>query len=479
MISHKSFPLLLIGLLLSLHHSLPAPSPWPMYGHDAQHTSRSDQRGPQVAALTWAFALPRERVINFAPAVDADGTIYIGTWGDRRDGFFPGKLYAIRPDGTLKWRFDPPAPEQDSQGRCCIWGTVEATVAIGADGVLYFGRGDNKLYALNGADGTLRWQFRTFRPNFPEEGGQVISSPVLGADGTIYFGTAPQFAEGVQALFAVNPDGIEKWHYPVQGDIFGAPALGVDGTIYVGDRNRTVHALVDEGETYRVKWTFQSPQADWYGAPSVGADGTLYIPAADVTGFCSAQARLFALQDGDDHVTEKWVFTVPLTDTAGLAEFHLALGPSHELYFSVASINNSQVLPCGGLADRGALYALTDSGTTPALLWTYTSTTMSGISGTAVDATGTIYVAVRGERRTNVPGQLDALNPATGASHWPAPLAVSGELWWSPPALGANGVVYVGDAACTDTPNPLPCDLVPALYAFADYQSYLPLVWRN
>ncbi|MEZ4672888.1 MAG: PQQ-binding-like beta-propeller repeat protein [Caldilineaceae bacterium] len=456
-------------------------SPWSMYGHDAQHSSRSAVPGPALPSLQWRYPLTGERVINFAPTVDADGTIYVGTWGDRRDGFFPGKLFALNADGSLKWRFVPPEPEQDSTGRCCIWGTVEASVAIGQDGTLYFGRGDNKLYALNPADGTLAWQFRTFPDGQPAAGGQVISSPVLGADGTIYFGTVPQFDEGVQALFAVRPDGTEKWRYPVTGEIFGAPALGHDGTIYVGDRNRTIHAVVDEGESYRVKWTYESAQADWYGAPAIGDDGTLYFPAADVTGFCRALGRLYALTDAGDHATEKWIFTAPLDEAAGIAEFHLALGANNAIYFSVASINNSQVLPCGSLTDRGALYALADEGDAATISWVYTSTAGSGISGAAVDGAGRVYVAVRGERRADRPGFVQALHAESGVALWSTPLTVTGEIWWSPPALGSAGTLYIGDAACTDTPNPLPCDLIPALYALHeepqwDYQTYLPWI---
>ena len=75
--------------------------------------------------------------------------------------------------------------------------------------------------------GTKRWDFDTqairYRP---------ISSAAIGTDGTIYFGS-----EGT--LYALNPDGTEKWRYAIGGDPFGHsssgnPSLAVDGTIYIG-----------------------------------------------------------------------------------------------------------------------------------------------------------------------------------------------------------------------------------------------------
>jgi outer membrane protein assembly factor BamB len=50
-------------------------------------------------------------------------------------GMPDGKLYAINPDGTQKWAF---ATGDD----------VDSSPAIGADGTVYVGSYDNKLYAI-------------------------------------------------------------------------------------------------------------------------------------------------------------------------------------------------------------------------------------------------------------------------------------------------------------------------------------------
>lgn len=62
-----------------------------------------------------------------------------------------------------------------------LGGEVQSAPAISADGTIYFGCADGKLYALN-SDGSKRWDFAT--------GGYVFSSPSIAAGGTIYLGSA-------------------------------------------------------------------------------------------------------------------------------------------------------------------------------------------------------------------------------------------------------------------------------------------------
>ncbi|MEM4229483.1 MAG: PQQ-binding-like beta-propeller repeat protein, partial [Thermoproteota archaeon] len=76
-------------------------------------------------------------------------------------------LYALNPDGTLKWKYQ-------------TGGYVYSSPSIGSDGTIYFGSYDSHLYALN-PDGTLKWKYKT--------GDYVYSSPAIGSDGTIYFGS--------------------------------------------------------------------------------------------------------------------------------------------------------------------------------------------------------------------------------------------------------------------------------------------------
>lgn len=170
-----------------------------------------------------------------SPAVGADGTIYLPVGRLHRDTV--GYLYAINPDGTLRWRLR-------------LAGMIPSltTPAIGPDGMIYVhGNGDEgntvaieKLHAIT-PDGTIAW---TFLPNgsYGMFTSSVQSSPVVGADGTIYVGWMNTY------LFAINPDGTMKWAVSPSSSICSSPALAPDGTIDVVDGELTLDFIKLTGD---------------------------------------------------------------------------------------------------------------------------------------------------------------------------------------------------------------------------------------
>lgn len=120
-----------LGLFLigaSVGFSQLADTPWPMFGHDLEHTGRSPYVGAQTSAKKWEFITGD--IIRSSPAIGPDGTIYVGS-DDH-------KLYAINPDGTKKWEF-------------ITENWIESSPTIGADGTIYIESYDNKLYAIGGS----------------------------------------------------------------------------------------------------------------------------------------------------------------------------------------------------------------------------------------------------------------------------------------------------------------------------------------
>lgn len=65
---------------------------WWMFGREATHNRRSPFTGPSTNALKWSYTTG-DNVFSSA-AIAADGTVYIGS--------LDNKLYAFNPDGTLK-----------------------------------------------------------------------------------------------------------------------------------------------------------------------------------------------------------------------------------------------------------------------------------------------------------------------------------------------------------------------------------------
>ncbi len=177
-----------------------------------------------------------------SPTVGADGTVYVGS--DTHS------LYAISPDGLLKWVF--------------VTGNgIDSSPAIGADGTIYVGSGDTYLYAIN-PNGTLKWKFATFN--------YIAASPAVDASGTVYIGSADGF------FYAINPNGTLKWKFPKAG-YFSSPAIGPDGAVYVGGDDDNLYAINPDGTP---RWQYDVGNGNGtISSPAIGADGTVYIGSND------------------------------------------------------------------------------------------------------------------------------------------------------------------------------------------------------
>lgn len=127
---------------------------------------------PSDGSKKWEFTTNGD--VSSSPAIGTDGTVYVGSGtGDA--------LYALNSaDGSKKWEF-------------AAGGDVYSSPAIGPDGAVYFESDDCLLYAIN-PDGTLRWTFVTGDPLLGDRGS---SSPAVRGDGMVYVG-------GGYSLFAIR-----------------------------------------------------------------------------------------------------------------------------------------------------------------------------------------------------------------------------------------------------------------------------------
>jgi outer membrane protein assembly factor BamB len=223
-----------------------------------------------------------------SPAVGPDGTVYIGVQvGRSTSPTASGRVFAINPNGSLKWQETLPD-----------W--VDSSPAVG-DGVVYIGCWDGKLYARRAADGAALWSVQA--------GAFIASSPAIGADGTIYVGADSN-------LVAITPDGSIKWLFPAGDWIDSSPAIGPDGTIYVGSWDNALYAVRPDGTQ---KWRYMTG-GDIASSPAIAADGTVYVGSRDT--------RIHAV---DPHGALKW--SAPLGDTL---EASPVLGPDGTVYVATA-----------------------------------------------------------------------------------------------------------------------------------------------
>jgi outer membrane protein assembly factor BamB len=186
--------------------------------------------------LRWKFDAGAS--VESSPALATDGTIYVGAGQD---------LYAVNPDGTLKWQF-------------ATGDLIQSSPAVGAVGTVYVTSNDLHLYAVT-PTGTMMWKYRI------AANGSLTAAPALGADGTIYV------VGGDGSLTAIKPDGTLRWTRAISGLGGSAPAIGSDGTLYVGSQDKHVYAVRSDGA---VSWMFPTTGAV-YASPSIGDKGTVYV----------------------------------------------------------------------------------------------------------------------------------------------------------------------------------------------------------
>ena len=173
---------------------------WAMFRHDLSRSGTADSSGIlPQGKLEWVFSTGAP--IHSSPAV-ADGTVYVGS----RDS----KLYALDAStGAKRWEYK-------------VGGWVESSPAI-VNGVVYFGSNDGRLYALDANSGEKLWDFKAKYP--------IKSSPAV-ADGVVYFGAGDYY---VYALDAVT--GEKLWDFETEGPVSSSPVVA-NGIVYVGSGSK-------------------------------------------------------------------------------------------------------------------------------------------------------------------------------------------------------------------------------------------------
>lgn len=259
---------------------------WPMFHHDPSRAGYSGSIAPSSSNLIWTF--DTGNYVYSSPAVAEDGTIYVGTAPGGGGG---GSLYAINPDGTLKWSFATDGGIYSSaaigpdntiyigsddyklyalyDNGSLKWSyntgdSVQSSPAVDANGDIYVGS-NTGMFALK-PDGTLKWSYAT---------GPVTSSPAV-ANGSVYVGS---YDSKVYCLNAEN--GSPIWSFTTDDLIFSSPAVA-NGRVYVGSYDHKVYCL--NAENGLPIWSFTTGGVI-YSSPAV-AYGKIFIGSRDRNVYC-------------------------------------------------------------------------------------------------------------------------------------------------------------------------------------------------
>lgn len=128
----------------------------------------------------WRLKLP-DQYVPTRPIVSPDGTIYaMGNFGH---------VYAVNPDGMLRWVVSPA-------------GGVSGCLGMLPNGNLVVGGGGG-VQALSSTDGSVLWTFPIVTP--------LLAGPSVGPDGNIYAADDSRWSQNVIGAFILSPTGQLLW----------------------------------------------------------------------------------------------------------------------------------------------------------------------------------------------------------------------------------------------------------------------------
>jgi outer membrane protein assembly factor BamB len=293
-------------------------------------------------------------------------------------------------------------------------------------------------YAPTGDTPVLKWTYKMLG-NRRQSSGLALNSPVIAEDGTIYIADS-NIVDG--CLYALYPNGTEKWRYEHSDWVHSTPALAEDGTIYMGCDNGKLYAFNPDGT---LKWDIRFSY-DWvYSSPVIDYNGTIYVG--------STNNYFYAVNPNG---TIKWsyktgflIYSSPAIDDNGIIyigshdNYLYAFYPNGTLKWkfkandvikSPPSIDEDGIIYFGTWAYHDNVYALYPNGT---VKWRFSVGDAISTSP-AIGYYGDIYVG-------SYDGVVYSISP-DGKKNWGFRAGSGGSDGWviASAVIDKNGIIYVG-----------------------------------
>jgi len=314
--------------------------------------------------LLWKSPLPSGPVIA-APTLSPNGTLYAASQS--------GKLFALDSSGNLTWQslatqhkfFTSPAlgtgdalyvtddytdlfAFAPSAGPSLTWKQMTYSPAGSTDDILLGnntlpygnGSGEWRSSPVIGGDDALSLAHQQWLYRFNAHGDilwfiQLPSSPLgfpaTGGDGMVYVA-----GYGPPLLFAVAPEGRQRWALRVSHRLQGSPVVDTVGVIYFCDSDFLKAVLPDS----QSKWYVE---AECNSGLALAEDGTIYLGMNSRQPGRGAHAPFLAAFSPDGHL--KWKIAIN-----GMVRDAPAIAPDGTIFFTT---------------DKGFVYAVADAGSPP------------------------------------------------------------------------------------------------------------------
>jgi outer membrane protein assembly factor BamB len=223
--------------------------PWPMYLFGPDHNSFTYESGPETDDVLWS---QETGGITYGSAIVAEGKVYIGG-GNGMNAFYEN-------NGTLAWRVKTHENVPGGYG-------ISSTPAY-SDGYIYFG-GDG-IYCLDAEDGSEVWFIDTPSENWGDGTPTVANGKVFigGSDWKLY--CIDQYSGEVLWTFQTDSSGQSNY------GLYAAPAV-VGGWVYLAACDSNVYKIkeIQSSKTAVAQETFQMAYTS-YSSP-VYANGRLFV----------------------------------------------------------------------------------------------------------------------------------------------------------------------------------------------------------
>jgi YD repeat-containing protein len=343
-------------------------------------------------------------------------------------------------------RVDPALADKDHDGVSDYWELQLATDPQNpADGRLDTdGDGfSNRQESLLGFDptnqtktptrGRLGWSFETL--------GSIYSTAVIDAQGVVY-------VSANDSLYAIAPDGTQRWRYTIPQGRLSAPTLAPNGVVYVVAQGSEsgVHAINADGTR---RWRYSSSLTIEDGV-TLGPDGRVYLSGYSITsgpwGGISIYGAWIALN------TQGQVAASASFDST--VQYAPVVTASNKVYIGDGSGNIRAFTTAGGslwtqmlgtylrqppvIGKNQVVYFSDNLGRTLAFdangteLWMRQSPDNETRSSVVVGPDGTLYIGAYASK-------LYAVSPVDGSTLWQADTLGTSFT----PAVAQNGTVYV------------------------------------
>jgi len=268
--------------------------------------------------LVYAFDVKSGRVrwkfrtggrVRSSPAV-SNGVVYVGS--------FDGSIYAIDlASGKQVWRYDTKGHSLKAGDFGFDRTSILSSPAV-SDGVVYVGSRDSHLYAIDAAEGKLKWVY-----DYEKDGMTWTTSSPAVKNQVVYTGTAD--GHFIHALRAA--DGRQLWRFEMPERVWSSPAIA-GSQLYITNQSGSLYAV--DARSGRESWHFQTG-ASVQSSPAVvdgvvyfgGNDGAVYAIRVDGTQpmeravyWDEATAKLWASTD----------YSVKVADEASFRDFFHARG---------------------------------------------------------------------------------------------------------------------------------------------------------